>query len=401
MTLARVGCEGYATNMLSWFYRVRAKLALVASWLHVLPALSSHGRRAWLAVGVASLAVFAATAGAEITPRAIVVTPFDSSSLAADEQWMGESIAQMISLGLVWQEGIVQVDAARLKGVVDPVVWDETHVAQAARAVRADAALYGTIVRKDSGLLLQARVMDLKSGQTTSLPPMALTTPDATTQLASLSGVYAQVLQPALTGGEKTRIERAARPTSSLRALELFVRGQIAFHAGDNTNAVDLLVRAVEADQSFAVAYYVLGVVHAALNNRWKAAAQLRAAVILDSKMPEPFKALGDLFLSQPRRLFDQAIEAYSKAIELRPFYADAHAGLGDAHNAKGNVTLALYAYQQAVAFDPFNPRTHRSLAQAYAAKGRCSEAANEYRRAVEIDPLYAAAPAPCPTNTP
>src|SRR5262249_37306774 len=157
-----------------------------------------------------SLAVFAATAGAEITPRAIVVTPFDSSSLAADEQWMGESIAQMISLGLVWQEGIVQVDGARLKGVVDPVVWDETHVAQAARAGRPAAARYGTRVRNASGLLPGARVMDLKGGQPPPLPPMALTTPDATTQLASLSGLYAQVLQPALTGGEKTRIERAA-----------------------------------------------------------------------------------------------------------------------------------------------------------------------------------------------
>src|SRR2546428_10301481 len=53
-------------------------------------------------------------------------------------------------------------------------------------------------------------------------------------------------------------------------------------------------------------------------------------------RSPEPFKALGDLFLAAPRRLFDQAVEAYNKALELRPFYADAHVGLGDARAAKG-----------------------------------------------------------------
>ncbi len=62
--------------------------------------------------------------------------------------------------------------------------------------------------------------------------------------------------------------------------------------------------------------------------------------------MPEPFKALGDLYLSVPRSLFDQAVEAYGKAIELRPFYADAYAGLGDANAAKGDLDRAVIAYQ-------------------------------------------------------
>jgi tetratricopeptide (TPR) repeat protein len=383
---------------------MRATLERVASRLHSRPTLWSRGLRArlvvWLGAGLATLAS-AATNVAEATPRAIVIAPYDASSLAADEQWMGEAVAQVISLGLVWQQGLVQIEPARFRSVVDPIVWDETHVAQAARAVRADTALYGTIVRKDSGLLLQPRLLDLKSGQPTPLPPMAFTEAETVAQLASLAGIYAQALLPALTGGERTRIERAARPTSSLPALELFARGQTAFYDGDNTNAVDLLVRAVEADQSFAPATLSLGVVHAALGNRWKAAALFRATFMLDSKMPEPFKALGDLYLSVPRNLFDQAIEAYSKAIELRPFYADAHAGLGDAHIAKGDVSLAVEAYQRAIAFDPFNPRTHVRLGRAYAAKGRCTDAANEHSRAGELDPHYAAVPAPCPTNTP
>ncbi|PYO36211.1 MAG: hypothetical protein DMD86_05125, partial [Candidatus Rokuibacteriota bacterium] len=72
----------------------------------------------------------------------------------------------------------------------------------------------------------------------------------------------------------------------------------------------------------FVVAQHALGVVHQSLGNRWKAAAQFRASTQLDPTYPEPYKALGDLFLTAPRRLFDQAVEAYAKALEIRPFYA-------------------------------------------------------------------------------
>ena len=94
---------------------------------------------------------------------------------------------------------------------------------------------------------------------------------------------------------------------------------------------------------------YTLGSIHQVLNNRWKATAQYRAAAQLDPTYPEPMKALGDLFLAAPRRLFDQAVEAYDKAIQLRPFYADAHVGLGDARAAKGDVDGAVGAYQKAL----------------------------------------------------
>jgi tetratricopeptide (TPR) repeat protein len=149
-----------------------------------------------------------------------------------------------------------------------------------------------------------------------------------------------------------------------------------------------LLSRAIEADPSFVVAQYTLGNVHQALGNRWKAAAQYRAATQLDPTVPEPLKALGDLFLAAPRRLFDQAVEAYAKAIELRPFYADAHVGLGDAKAAKGDVDGAIAAYQKALVYNPINPRVHLSLGKIYySEKGLYYEAVTAYKKAIDIDP--------------
>jgi superkiller protein 3 len=186
-------------------------------------------------------------------------------------------------------------------------------------------------------------------------------------------------------------MDKAAQPTRSLKAFELFARSQSAARTGgpeNNEMAVDLLTRAIEADATFVLAQYTLGTVHQTLGNRWKAAAQFRASTQLDATYPEPFKALGDLFLAAPRRLFDQAVEAYTKAIELRPFYAEAHVGLGDAKAAKGDIDGAVGAYQKALVFNPVNPKVHMSLGKIYySEKNLYYESVNAYKKAIDLDP--------------
>jgi tetratricopeptide (TPR) repeat protein len=189
------------------------------------------------------------------------------------------------------------------------------------------------------------------------------------------------------------RAQRWAAPTSLLRAYELYVRGRRAAYRGTqdgNEAAVEFLSRAIEADPQFVAAQYALGVVHQSLGNRWKAAAQFRASAQLDPTFPEPYKALGDLYLSAPRRLFEEAIKAYAKAIELRPFYAEAHVGLGDALAAKGDVDAAVAAYQKGLDYNPMNAKVHVSLGKIYyQEKGLYYEAVTAYKKAIDLDPGY------------
>ena len=195
-----------------------------------------------------------------------------------------------------------------------------------------------------------------------------------------------------------------------------------------NEAAVELLTKATEADPTFAVAVYTLGSIHQVLNNRWKATAQYRAAARTIPTYPEPMKALGDLFLAAPRRLFDQAVEAYDKAIQLRPFYADAHVGLGDARAAKGDVQGDVGAYQKALPLQPGQPpglhesrqdllrregallrgghrlqeghrpgspsRSRRGLGlgEVYEDKGLYKEAIDEYKKVMELDAKHTGA---------
>jgi tetratricopeptide (TPR) repeat protein len=351
--------------------------------------------RRWLVLSIlASCAlVVAGSAQAAVKPRTVLIVPFETTGLSSDEQWIGEGAAQAVALGLVQSPAFVQLDRSRLRGFGQLEAWGEPAVLQAARSLKVDAALYGRVARVNNELVLQPKAIELRggAGDPVALEPVTVADGELVVRLAALPAAYARTLKVPLTDVEARRMEKAATPTKSLRAFELFSRAQMAAARGGqeaNETAVDLLSRAIEVDANFVVAQYTLGAVHQALGNRWKAAAQFRAATQLDASYPEPYKALGDLFLAAPRRLFDQAVEAYQKAIELRPFYADAHVGLGDARAAKGEIDAAIAAYQKALTYNAINPKVHMSLGKIYyAEKGLYYESVQSYKRAIDLDP--------------
>jgi superkiller protein 3 len=346
-------------------------------------------------VVIALLVLGLASASAEAAvKRAVLVLPFEDSSLVKEESWIGDAVAESLTLAFAQNAGFIVIDRTRLKAVTDGGAWTETGVAQLTRTLRAEAAVFGDVRRDGTALVIRPRYVDLKaSGEPVSLEPVSVADADLLKGLGGLPVRYARALKIPVTDAEAARLERAARPTASLRAFELYVRGQMAASRGTqegNEAAGDLLARAVDVDSTFVVAQYALGTVHQALSNRWKAAAQFRASTQLDSTYPEPYKALGDLFLAAPRRLFDQAVEAYTKAIELRPFYADAHVGLGDAKAAKGDVDGAISAYQKALVHNPMNPRVHMSLGKIYySEKNLYYESVNAFKKAIELDPRF------------
>jgi tetratricopeptide (TPR) repeat protein len=345
-----------------------------------------------LCLAVAVLAAGAVEA-APVKPRAVLVVAFDAADLDREEQWMGQGIAELIGLGLDQHPAFVQIEDARVRAAGRPDVWGEPAVTQTARTLRADTAVFGKITKSGTDLVVQPRLLEVKgtNAEAVDLEPVTVPSGEFLARVAPLAVTYARTMKVALSEAEMKRMEKATQPTRSLKAFELFARGAVATTTKPgqegNEQAVDLLARAIEADPNFVVAQYTLGTVHQALGNRWKAAAQFRASTQLDAAYPEPYKALGDLFMQAPRRLFDQAVEAYNKAIELRPFYADAHVGLGDAKAAKGDVDGAVAAYTKALSYNPLNPRVHMSLGKIYySEKGLYYESVTAYKKAIDLD---------------
>jgi tetratricopeptide (TPR) repeat protein len=345
-----------------------------------------------LLAGCALWATLGGTAWAK--PKSVLILPYQATE---PDGWFGEAIAETLFVAAQGTPALLPIDRGRAvqaaRGVAGEGAGDRSPLALA-RAVKAEFVFLGDYQRTPTdGITITPRLTDVKTGQGQALEPVRGAADTLVETQATLIRSYAKALNLGLKADELDRLVAAAKPTANLTALEAFAKGRRSVLGGTqegNEGAAELLARAVEVDPTFALAHYHLGAVHLALGNRWKAAAQFRAATQVDAGIPEPFKALGDLFLSSPRRLFDQATEAYQRAIALRPHYADAHVGLGDAKAAKGEHEAAIAHYQKALSLDPLNARVQFALGKIYyTEKGLYYEAVGAYKKAIELDQYF------------
>jgi len=64
-------------------------------------------------------------APASVKPRVLLIVPFDASALDREEQWVGEGVAQILSLGLAQHPAFVQVERVRLRAYGQPEAWGD------------------------------------------------------------------------------------------------------------------------------------------------------------------------------------------------------------------------------------------------------------------------------------
>jgi len=341
--------------------------------------------------------VLSATLGEAATPakpRPVLILPYQSTET---DPWFGEAIAETLYLAAQGTTALLPIDRSRVAQVASRPAGEgagDSTPLGLARTLKAEIVFLGDYQRSAAdGIAITPKLIDVKTGQTQTLDTLRGPSDKLIETQATLIQSYARALNLGLKPDEMERLVAAAKPTTNLTALEAYAKGRRSALLGTqegNEGAAELMARAVEVDPTFAVAQYQLGAVHLALGNRWKAAAQFRAATQVDPNLPEPFKALGDLFLSSPRRLFDQAIEAYERAIAIRPHYAEAHVGLGDAMAAKGDNEAAIAHYQKALALDPLNARVQFALGKIYyGEKGLYYEAVTAYKKAIDLDQSF------------
>ena len=88
----------------------------------------------------------------------------------------------------------------------------------------------------------------------------------------------------------------------------------------------------------------------------------------------------------------DAAIEHFTSALKLQPYYSSTHYGLADALAGKKEFALAIKHYQTALETDPANADIRVHLAAAYQTTGDLTNAALEYAGALKSRPRFAPA---------
>jgi TolB-like protein/Flp pilus assembly protein TadD len=237
---------------------------------------------------------------------------------------------------------------------------NESDVANAGRALRAETVIDGTIQQAGDRVRVSVRLISVADGK-----PLWADTYDA--QFVNIFQVQDEIsdriteaLEIRLHGDERARIARP--PTNNFAAYQLCLRANhhlYQYMPDGLERAIELFKRAVALDANYALAY-------AGLSNAYGIAA-----------------SFGDENAAM------RAGFAAAKAVELDPALGEAHAALAVTEFwNKRQTNKAQNSFDRALELSPNSPVIHHYYSWYLIATARFDEAETHLRRALELDPL-------------
>lgn len=117
----------------------------------------------------------------------------------------------------------------------------------------------------------------------------------------------------------------------------------------------------------------------------------LRPQALSDSRRQEAYEHyLEGCRLDENEATFDQAEEAYRRAIQLDMSLSNALTNLGNLKFRRGSFEEARLLYHQALEVDPAQPEADYNLGFLYFDGGDAEKATEHFRRALAHDPAFA-----------
>ena len=230
----------------------------------------------------------------------------------------------------------------------------ETLARDVARRANAKAVVSGDVASLGKGYVLTARLVSVDGAILAPVRETAEGDADLIPALNRLSKSLREKI------GESLRSIRGSDPleqvtTASLPALELYSRAQRAFDVNDYPTARDLLVRAVQTDTSFAMAWRKLAVV---INNMVGSTSLQRdaatAAFRHRDRLPAVERALTEAYYySNVEFKPEEVVRSYQRALDIDSLNSVAINNLGLIYNTIGEFASAEAILRRGMRHEP------------------------------------------------
>jgi serine/threonine-protein kinase len=357
--------------------------------------------------------------------RYIAVLPFralgDSSSFGYLAEGLGETLsAKLFELSDLRVASGTAVEKARASDSLE----------KTARDLGVTLVVHGTVQGMGDKIRIVVNLEDIAgnkrlwSGEFSGLKQDLLTLED------QMYGQLVSALELKPTSAELARL--SARPTESIAAYDLYLRGREAMRGQRGVKRTEAAMRfyeeALKNDPNFALAYagladaclwmyqekredfwvaralgaaqqaqrlnndlpevyFSLGSIYSATGKTAGAIAEIRRALDLGPSSDEGYRRLGAAYLADGRG--PAAVQAYLKAAEINPYYWFNHSTLGAAYLRLGENEKALASFRRVTEIEPDNPLGHENIGLAYVRQGKWAEAVPAFEKALELQPYY------------
>ncbi len=366
-----------------------------------------------------------------IEQKVIAIYPFKNQSALPSIAWLQNGIAEMLRSDLSQSVSLKTIPIETVSGQISKLglspgaSLSHLDIMRIGKGMNANGAIFGEYLANDSSVSINYSLMDLSTGKIKfekSISGSGL--PELFALVDQLSKEIKQGLKLASRSDQEVDFSIADFSTASIEAYEKYISGQHNLDRFFNNEAMIDLEEAVKIDTSFATAFSLLSQVYLSLGKVREAVGSINKAMELADKLPvketqkiefnramifsdwpeviSKYKLLNELGLDDPYvhynyGLFqrgqivnyEDALEAFTKAIELKPDFSNAYNEIAYLHSYMGDYKNALDINKKYLELIPDTPNPYDSRAEIHSYFGKFDEAVKSSGRALKIKPDF------------
>jgi len=289
----------------------------------------------------------------------LAILPFRNASGDPTLDWLGSSLAEMLSTDVGQSEQLRTVSQNRLHQIfsdlrISPTTaLDPTVIKRVADFSTADRVVWGQYAKFGDQIRIDATLQDIKNDRAIPLKleiPSEKEIPNGIDRLAD--SIRQQLALPA--DVLKELKASSFQPVSqSVAALRDYNQGLGFQRDGKNLDAQKQFEQATKEDPSFALAYSRLAQTYSTLGYDSEAEQAAQKAVDLSQNLPAAEKYLISAIHSQVAKNYPEAIKAYENLAQVSPDNSDVQAALAALYAESGNLTKAREYYEKLLSANP------------------------------------------------
>jgi eukaryotic-like serine/threonine-protein kinase len=302
-------------------------------------------------------------------PRSLAILPFRNSSGDARDDWMGSSLADMLSTDIGQSAHLHTVSTDRLHQVLSDLrvgpesAVDPDTLRRVAQFSNADVLVSGQYARFGDQIVIDATIRDLVHDQTIPVKAQALVK-DLPTAIDSLADSVRKNLSLSADVVDELKAQSFKPNSKSVDALREYDQGSVLMRAGKYTDALKHLQTATNQDPQFALAFSKLADAQSELGFQSEAEqSSIRATDLAQNQnLPLPEKYLISANNARIMKDNKKALSAYENLLKSAPGDVDVQYQLGNLYLQNGEYDKARAEFKGILDTDPKNVKALWSL---------------------------------------
>jgi eukaryotic-like serine/threonine-protein kinase len=331
--------------------------------------------RTWIA-GVAAVVLLAAIGiafrgkifsgltakrAAPVEQASLAILPFRNASGDKSLDWLGPSLADMLSTDVGQSSHLRTVSSDRLHQILHDLqispdaTSDATNVRRVTSLANVDTVVSGQFAKFGDQIRIDATLRDLKRDRSVTFKAEASGEKDLLPAVDRLAQTIRDNLSLQRNVLDELKAQSFKPSSKSVDAIRLYSEGTDLARQGKNLEALKRFQASIQADPEFALAYAKLGQTYGNLGHDTEAEQFSRKAVDLAENLPAREKYLITANYARIERDYPKAIGYYENLATTSPDDPEIQLALAGLYEDTGVVDKARVHYSKVLSGDPKN----------------------------------------------